>query len=73
MTTWTLWLITAGTILGQGASTAPLPTPIATYNSHDDCIGSISYIYADVESVYGKKNTPKFPGFFFCVQTIQRK
>jgi hypothetical protein len=72
-TIWTLWLITSGSIIGQGATPPPVAVPIATYDSHDLCIGALQQIYADTESVYGKKNAPRFPGFFFCVSTTHRK
>lgn len=70
---WTLWLITSGTIIGQGASHPSSVTPIASYSSHDDCISSLQQIYFDTKTVYGAKNTPQFPGFFFCVATTPKK
>jgi len=71
--TWTLWFLSSGTIIGQGASVPPVPTPIATYDTHELCLNSMAQIYADTETGYGKKNTSRFPGFFFCVMTTQRK
>lgn len=71
--TWTLWLVMSGTILGQGGGPAPTATPVATYDSHEDCLASLAQIYTDTENGYGKKNPPRFPGFFFCVKTVHRK
>lgn len=72
ITTWTLWLLTSGSIITQGASPPPAATPIATYDSHDICVSALRQIYVDTTDIYGKKNGG-LPGIFFCVMTTQRK
>lgn len=62
---WTLWLITFGSVIGQGGAPAAV-TPLATYQSDAECRASISQISDGLTATYGKKNTPS-QGMFFCV------
>ena len=62
---WTLWLITFGSVIGQGGA-SPVVTPLATYQSEAECRTSISQIWNGLAEIYGKKNPPT-PGTFFCV------
>jgi hypothetical protein len=62
---WTLWLLTFGSVIGQGGAPATV-TELATYQSQADCTNAIIQISNGLTATYGKKNTPN-PGVFFCV------
>lgn len=65
---WTLWLITLGSIIGQGGAPAVI-TRLATYQSAADCQAAISQVWDGLRKTYGKQNTPS-PGTFFCVPGV---
>jgi hypothetical protein len=62
---WTLWLVTFGSVIGQGGAPATV-TPLATYQSDAECRVAISQTSSGLIAIYGKANTPS-PGVFFCV------
>lgn len=62
----TLWLITFVTVLGQGGAT-PAVTPMATYQSQEDCELALGQMFDFIKKEYGTKNTPN-PGLAFCVR-----
>jgi hypothetical protein len=62
---WTLWLITFGSVIGQGGA-SPVLTPLATYTSEAECKGAVTQVWNGLTEMYGKKNTPN-PGVFICV------
>lgn len=61
---WTLWLITFA--VGQGSAT-PAVTPMATYQSQDECQTALGEMFDLIKKDYGTKNTPT-PGVAFCVR-----
>jgi hypothetical protein len=62
---WTLWLVTFGSVIGQGGAPATV-TALATYQSQADCNTAIIQTSNGLVTTYGKTNTPS-PGVFFCV------
>lgn len=62
---WTLWLITYGSLVGQGSGTVVV-TPMSSFQYQNDCLTAIQALTAGLNQTYGKKNTP-VPGVFFCV------
>jgi hypothetical protein len=63
---WTLWLICYATVMGQGGGAAPAVTPLATYQTQEECYQSIDQVYALMKKEFGMKNPPS-PGLMFCV------
>lgn len=62
---WTLWLVTFGTVVGQGGA-PPAVTPLAIYQTDGECKSAIRTVSNGLTEVYGKTNTPVV-GVFFCV------
>ena len=62
---WTLWLVTFGSVIGNGGAT-PVVTAMSVFANEAECDQAISQQWADMTALYGKKNTPS-PGLFICV------
>lgn len=70
---WTLWLITYATVMGQGGGGTPAVTPMAIYQSQEDCQAALSQMFESIKASYGTRNTPN-PGLSFCVRgTLAKK
>lgn len=46
---WTLWLVT----FTPGGGASPVVTPLATYQTSEQCYGSISQMWAGLHKLYG--------------------
>lgn len=62
---WTLWLITHATVIGQGGA-PPVVTPLAIYQTQEECQGSLSQMYELIKSTWGKDASS--PGMAFCLR-----
>jgi hypothetical protein len=58
---WTLWLVT----FTPGGGAMPVVTPLATYQTSDECYGSINQVWTGLRKLYGE-TTPGV-GTLMCV------
>lgn len=65
---WTLWLITFGSVQGNGGAPVSV-VPLATFQNQQECLTSINSVIEQLRVTY-TGSTPPTPGIMICVHGV---